>query len=495
MEKELRLQLNKDGKWEESESHDLGHALENNATSIVVELPSQVHGFTHFLEFVKPSGDVLSTLALTEDNSEEVHTITFVVSSELIDEEGRYAMQYVGRNNNKVVKSDIISLDIDPSVNAVISVPESSEDFVSWASEKIQYLLERIDGDEDTDFVTLAEMNQALAGKVDKVEGKGLSDENYSSDEKSKLSGIASGAQVNVLEDVKVNGTSLTKDGKAVNIDLSEYAKKVGELPHYTVNIGNQNVLQFLQAKEAIDRVIVINAEHGGAYLGYVGYHGNGYHFEFISMASLNNRRYFCNDINLTGTSVTFGDIFSSTYEQNYALESDMKTHAKSLEVSMNSSTYVLTFTLKDANGDTLSTQSVDLPSESAVVGGTYDNNNKRIVLLLQGGQTVNVPVSDLISGLVSTSDLSSAISTALANHYTKTEMDTALGLKANSADVYSKAAVDNALNEKQATLVSGANIKTVNGQSILGEGNIPVLPDIGLSIVDGQLCVTYEEE
>ena len=487
MEKELRLQLKQDGKWEESESHDLGHALENNATSIVVELPSQVHGFTHFLEFVKPSGDVLSTLALTEDNSEEVHTITFVVSSELIDEEGRYAMQYVGRNNNKVVKSDIISLDIDPSVNAVISVPENSEDFVSWASEKIQYLLERIDGDEDTDFVTLADMNSALAGKVDKVEGKGLSDENYTSDEKSKLSGIASGAQVNVLEDVKVNGTTLTKDGKAVNIDLSDYAKKADELPHYTVNISNESVLPFLQVNEAIDRVIVINAEHGGAYLGYVGYHGSGYHFEFIQMASLNNRRFFCNDIDLAVGYMKFSDIFSSTYEQNYALESDMKTHAKSLEVSMNSSTYVLTFTLKDANGNTLSTQTVDLPSESAVVGGTYDNNNKRIVLLLQSGQTINVPVSDLVSGLVSTSDLSSAISTALANHYTKSEMDTALGLKANSADVYGKSEVYTKQEVDTAMQNAGAGGKLIDNDDDKEYKQY-------LEIEDDELYITFEE-
>ena len=488
MEKELRLQLKQDGKWEESESHDLGHALENNATSIVVELPSQVHGFTHFLEFVKPSGDVLSTLALTEDNSEEVHTITFVVSSELIDEEGRYAMQYVGRNNNKVVKSDIIPLDIDPSVNAVISVPENSEDFVSWASEKIQYLLERIDGDEDTDFVTLADMNSALAGKVDKVEGKGLSDENYTSDEKSKLSGIASGAQVNVLEDVKVNGTTLTKDGKAVNIDLSDYAKKVDELPHYTVNISQQNVLQFLQAKGVTGKVIVINADHGDvAYMGFIGYHGSGYHFEFQQMAATNNRRFFCNDIDLTVTSVTFNDIFSSTYEQNYALESDMKTHAKSLEVSMNSSTYVLTFTLKDANGNTLSTQTVDLPSESAVVGGTYDNNNKRIVLLLQSGQTINVPVSDLVSGLVSTSDLSSAISTALANHYTKSEMDTALGLKANSADVYGKSEVYTKQEVDTAMQNAGAGGKLIDNDDDKEYKQY-------LEIEDGELFMTFEE-
>lgn len=40
-----------------------------------------------------------------------------------------------------------------------------------------------------------------------------------------KLSGIASGAQVNVIETVKVNGSALAVTSKAVNIDLSDYAK------------------------------------------------------------------------------------------------------------------------------------------------------------------------------------------------------------------------------------------------------------------------------
>ncbi len=63
------------------------------------------------------------------------------------------------------------------------------------------------------------------ATKVDKVEGKQLSTEDYSTTEKTKLTGIAEGAQVNVLESVKVNGTALKVTEKGVNIDLSEYAK------------------------------------------------------------------------------------------------------------------------------------------------------------------------------------------------------------------------------------------------------------------------------
>lgn len=54
--------------------------------------------------------------------------------------------------------------------------------------------------------------------KVDKVDGKQLSTENYSTEEKNKLNGIASGAQVNVLENITLGGQKLTKNNKTIEI-------------------------------------------------------------------------------------------------------------------------------------------------------------------------------------------------------------------------------------------------------------------------------------
>ena len=59
-----------------------------------------------------------------------------------------------------------------------------------------------------------------LDDKVDVVDGKGLSTNDYTTAEKTKLAGIAAGAQVNVIETVKVNGTALTPSGKAVDITV-----------------------------------------------------------------------------------------------------------------------------------------------------------------------------------------------------------------------------------------------------------------------------------
>ena len=58
----------------------------------------------------------------------------------------------------------------------------------------------------------------AIASKVDKEEGKGLSSNDYTTAEKNKLKGIAEGAQVNVIETVKFNGNALTPVDKAVDI-------------------------------------------------------------------------------------------------------------------------------------------------------------------------------------------------------------------------------------------------------------------------------------
>ena len=65
-------------------------------------------------------------------------------------------------------------------------------------------------------YATKTEVTSGLSGKVDKVAGSRL----MTDAEGSKLSGIAAGAQVNVLESVKVNGTPLQVSGKAVNVTV-----------------------------------------------------------------------------------------------------------------------------------------------------------------------------------------------------------------------------------------------------------------------------------
>ena len=61
-------------------------------------------------------------------------------------------------------------------------------------------------------------IKSALDNKVSTESGKGLSSNDYTSAEKTKLSGIDTGAQVNVIETIKKNGKALSVSNKAVDI-------------------------------------------------------------------------------------------------------------------------------------------------------------------------------------------------------------------------------------------------------------------------------------
>ena len=79
------------------------------------------------------------------------------------------------------------------------------------------------------------------------------------------------------------------------------------------------------------------------------------------------------------------------------------------------------------------------------------------------------------------------------STYQTKANLDTALADYAKTSDVNSKNALqDEAIQSKQDKLISGTNIKTINNQSLLGEGNISI--EAGSSItVDSELSTTSE--
>jgi len=105
------------------------------------------------------------------------------------------------------------------------------------------------------------------------------------------------------------------------------------------------------------------------------------------------------------------------------------------------------------------------------VVGFVYDGTN---MVLLEGGTatTTYYGITKLSSSTTSTSEVLSATPKAV-----KTAYDLAND-KADSVHTHKISDVTNlqtSLNGKQATLVSGTNIKTVNGNSLLGSGNITI--------------------
>lgn len=71
---------------------------------------------------------------------------------------------------------------------------------------------------------------------VTKETGKGLSTNDYTTAEKNKLSGIDTGAQVNVIETIKLNGTTQTVTNKTVNLNVSGGGGDVNVIETVKVN-------------------------------------------------------------------------------------------------------------------------------------------------------------------------------------------------------------------------------------------------------------------
>lgn len=91
---------------------------------------------------------------------------------------------------------------------------------------------------DNKDLVTKEYVDNADSGKVDKVSGKGLSTNDYTTAEKNKLAGIAAGAQVNSVTGVKGNSESSYRTGNvnitAANVGLSS----VYNLPQISLSGG-----------------------------------------------------------------------------------------------------------------------------------------------------------------------------------------------------------------------------------------------------------------
>ena len=123
--------------------------------------------------------------------------------------------------------------------------------------------------------------------------------------------------------------------------------------------------------------------------------------------------------------------------------------------------------------------------SKIKISGTSYnlkDENACKVVELTQA-QYDDLPTTAKTSNSLFV--ITDATAGDLSNYYTKsetsgaTEISTALNAKADTATTYTKTETDNAItaatSTKQDTLVSGTNIKTINGETLLGEGNITI--------------------
>lgn len=96
-------------------------------------------------------------------------------------------------------------------------------------------------------------------GKVDKEEGKGLSENDFTNGYKGKLDGIEDGAQVNVIEVVKRNGVALPITDKAVDVAVPTTTSSLTNDSGYITNDVNDLVNYY--DKNETDTLIATEAE------------------------------------------------------------------------------------------------------------------------------------------------------------------------------------------------------------------------------------------
>ena len=147
-------------------------------------------------------------------------------------------------------------------------------------------------------------------------------------------------------------------------------------------------------------------------------------------------------------------------------------------------------------------TKTVELTQAQYDALSVKDPNTFYIITDATAGDLSNYYTKSEADGLLDTKlDVTAYTPTDLSNYYTKTEtsgateISTALESKADTATTYTKTETDNAItaatSTKQDTLVSGTNIKTINNQSILGEGNITIEGGSGGMTEDDELLIS----
>lgn len=163
------------------------------------------------------------------------------------------------------------------------------------------------------------------------------------------------------------------------------------------------------------------------------------------------------NGITVQG-SLTTGDLLITAADVG-ALPSGTK-YGADFALTIDSQTFIVTAQLKDQDGNNLGqAKTIDLPLETMVVGGRYDDTTQKVILTLKNGQTVEFSVADLISGLQSEITLSNKLDADLVsdvsseNKFVTAAEKTAWNAKANASDVYTKSQTDTAIETAIGTL------------------------------------------
>ena len=174
---------------------------------------------------------------------------------------------------------------------------------------------------------------------------------------------------------------------------------------------------------------------------------------------------------------VTSGGLYTK-----FNLKADKTAAVGSFDLSINNTTYVITLQAKDVNGNNLGTaKTIDLPLESVVVSGSYNNTTKKVILTLKYGSTVDFSVADLISGLQSEITSTNKLSADLVDDTNTTHKFV------SATDIVN-------WNNKQNALVAGTNITidpNTNTISATGGSSITSINGLAGGTLTSPLTIT----
>ena len=180
---------------------------------------------------------------------------SIVASSDVVDIVGTY-QELLNYDTTHLGDNDIIKVLDDSTHNNATSYFRWKKSTSTW-----QYI-----GSEGP-YYTKSETDTLLNNKVNKETGKGLSTNDFTDTYKTKLNGIESGAQVNKIETIKVNGSTQTITNKSVDISVptktsnltndSGYIKNdVNNLTNYYTKTQIDTTLNSYATKTYVDNLV-----------------------------------------------------------------------------------------------------------------------------------------------------------------------------------------------------------------------------------------------
>lgn len=245
----------------------------------------------------------------------------------------------------------------------------------------------------------------------------------------SEIAGF-SGGDENIIETVKVNGTALTVTDKAVDVTVpTTLASLTDDSTHRLVTDTEKTKLQGIAAGAEVN----VQSDWSVTDSTSDAYIANKPTIPTKVSDLTNDSGFTTNTGTITGITMngvskgTSGVVDLGTVITDVSGKADASVAIGTLSLAIDNTNYQITLSGTKVDGTTFTVSNViDLPLESVVVNGSYNNTTKKVVLTLQNGNTVDFSVADLVAGLQSEITSTNKLSADLISDGTTNKVVTA---------------------------------------------------------------------